>query len=447
MKIDRRSFLAAGPAVALAQESRAQPNVIFILADDLGFKDLGYSGGPAATPNLDLLAREGRILPRHYTYPLCSPTRSGILTGRNPIRLGLGQTVVRPWESRGLPLDETTIADVFRAGGYRTAILGKWHLGHHSVQQTPQARGFDHFYGHVNGAIDYFTHNRDGGLDWQRNGKGLKEEGYATDLLAAEAQRWIGDANNPKPFFLYLPFNAPHAPLQAPERLLKKYANVGDERRRAYLAMVEGLDESVGKIVAHLKSASHFENTVIAFQSDNGGPRGQGADNGDLRAGKATVYEGGLRVPAFLSWPGRVKPGPAAGVSTLCDWLPTLAAAAGIQTKTRHPLDGANLWPYLASHRPLPERKDLFFAVEAAAGNTQAALIDGKLKLVRAAGRDTLFDIEADPYERNSLPAAPPTMTKRLDAWLALAPKDQLRHTSAPPPGFQAPSDWSTLAK
>lgn len=369
------------------------------------------------------------------------------------MRLGLGYTVVRPWERRGLPLEETTLPETFRAAGYRTGMVGKWHLGHWSKAQTPNGRGFEHFYGHVNGAIDYFTHERDGGLDWQRNGTSVREAGYTTDLVGEEAVRWIGSASGEgaKPFFLYVAFNAPHSPLQAPERLRERHAGIADTKRRTFVQMVEAMDEAVGKIVAQLEKSGQMENTLIAFQSDNGGPRASGADNGALRAGKATVYEGGIRVPAFVHWKGKLAAGEAQGVTTLCDWLPTLVSAAGISLKAGKPLDGMNVWPQLLGNKPLPGRKDLFFVVEAGQQGPQMALIDGQHKLVRVGGREELYDIEADANEkkdvRGFLPEIATKMSNRMDAWIRFAPKDALRFSEGSPKGFVAPAEWASLAK
>lgn len=223
----RRHFLHSTVLLGAAQPS-PRPNVVLILADDLGSRDLGYLGGPMRTPNLDRLASEGVRFTQMAACPLCSPTRAALLTGRHPIRLGLGYTVVRPWATHGLPVQERTIAGYFAWAGYQTAAIGKWHLGHYNMRSLPRQRGFDHFYGHVNGAIDYFTHLRDGGLDWQRNGTGLREEGYTTDLLSAEAARWIRARDQSKPYFLYLPFKAPHTPLQAPAEFLNRYSSIAD---------------------------------------------------------------------------------------------------------------------------------------------------------------------------------------------------------------------------
>jgi arylsulfatase A-like enzyme len=241
----RNLLLAAAAAPAARAASPRHPNVIVFLADDLGWKDLGYQGSEGQTPNIDGLCREGVRFDNLYAFPLCSPTRSALMTGRNPIRFGLGYTVVRPWSTYGIPRSETVMAEVFRASGYQTAVIGKWHLGHANVAHLPRSRGFDHFYGHLNGAIDYFTHERDGGIDWQRNGASVREAGYTTDLLAAEASRWIAARDRQRPFLLYVPWNAPHTPLQAPPDLLAKYRSVKDKKRQTYLAMVEVLDRAM----------------------------------------------------------------------------------------------------------------------------------------------------------------------------------------------------------
>jgi arylsulfatase A-like enzyme len=288
-------------------------------------------------------------------------------------------------------------------------------------------------------------------LDWQRNGKSLREEGYSTDLLAAEAVRWIGPKGPKDPFFLYLPFNAPHGPLQAPERLLAKHAGIADGKRRAYVAMVEALDEAVGKLVAHLEDTGRMKNTLIAFQSDNGGPLNQGANNGSLRDAKGTVYEGGIRVPAFLHWPGKLASRGTKSVTTLCDWLPTLAAAAGIPAKTRQPMDGMNLWPALSGQRELPERENLFFSIMTGKNAPHYALREGRFKLIRLGGKEELYDVESDPAEKNNLlperEADARPLREKMNAWAALAPADSPTPSTAAPAGFRSPADWASLAQ
>lgn len=449
--MNRRTFLAsatAATAAAMPAQTAPRPNVIFILADDLGWKDLGHRGGPMRTPNIDRLAREGVRLDNAYSYPLCSPTRSALMTGRNPIRFGLAYSVVRPWSPYGLDPRETTVANVFHDAGYQTAICGKWHLGHTNRRLTPNARGFDHFYGHVNGAIDYFTHERDGGLDWQRNGKSLREEGYTTFLLAAEAQRWIKARDKARPFFLYLPFNAPHAPLQAPPELLDRYANIADPKRRAYAAMVDALDTAIGRVLDTVNAEGIAKDTLVVFWSDNGGPLAQGADNGPLRMGKATVFEGGIRVPAIWHWPSKLKAGSSAQMMAIWDVLPTLAAACGITPRTARPLDGVNVWPEL-SEGSATLRDNWFWAVHEGA-TRQLALRDGRWKYVRIGEQEMLFDLATDPSEKADRAAQEPELVKKMrartDQWAALHPKAEIFHGGGAHPGFIVPKDWAALA-
>ncbi|MCZ6462872.1 MAG: arylsulfatase, partial [Proteobacteria bacterium] len=286
-----------------------QPNVLLILADDLGWNDVGYHGSEIRTPHLDALATEGVRLESFYVQPYCSATRAALLTGRYPMRMGLQKGLIRPWEKDGLPLEERTLAEALKGAGYATAALGKWHLGAAREAYLPLWRGFDHHYGHYNGAIDYFTHELYGGLDWHRNGIAVDEEGYATDLLADEAVRWIRRVDPGRPFFLYLAFNAPHSPLQAPDEQRDRYPEIDDPRRRIYAAMVSALDDGVGRIVAALEEDGRLDDTIVVFASDNGGhPKAEG-DNTPLRGQKGNAYEGGIRVPAFVFWRGRLPAG------------------------------------------------------------------------------------------------------------------------------------------
>ncbi len=442
----RRTFLSSASMVALAQP--AKPNIIVILADDLGYKDLGYAGGPQQTPHLDGLAKGGLRLENFYTYPLCSPTRSALMTGRNPIRFGLAYSVVRPWAYYGLPVDEELLPAAFQSAGYQTAIIGKWHLGHANKKLHPRSRGFDHFYGHLNGAIDYNTHDRNGGIDWQRNGVSVKEDGYTTELFAAEAVRWIHKRDPARPYFLYLPFNAPHTPLQAPQALIDKYASIRNPRRRTYAAMVDAMDQAIGKIIG----AIDLSNTIVFFASDNGGPRGSGADNGLLREGKATTYEGGIRVLGFVHAPGRLKPGTSKQVMAMWDVLPTLAGAAGVELRTKKRLDGLNLWPVLTGQEPVVARNGLFFCTQPETGVKQYAVRDGDWKMVRTMTspvREELFHISEDPYEKNNVLgneyAMGFSLRKLLDDWIALHPRGDVMYSADPHPGWVVPKDWAKV--
>lgn len=452
----RDLFHSAGAWGAHAAVARAAtpPNVVIFLADDLGWKDAGFQGGPPQTPNLDRLCAEGVKFDRMYAFPLCSPTRSALLTGRNPIRFGLGYTVVRPWSTYGLPAAETTMADVFRAGGYQTAAVGKWHLGHTNVAHLPKSRGFDHFYGHLNGAIDYFTHERDGGLDWQRNGVSVRESGYSTDLVAAEAERWIASRDKSRPYFLYVPWNAPHGPLQAPEEVIAKYASVADPKRRTYLAMVECMDRGIGRVMRRIEQEK--SETLVLFMSDNGGPRPSGADNGALRSGKSNVFEGGIRVPGFVWQPSRLKAGTCSQLMTAYDLLPTLAAACGIRAATKQPLDGENFWPAIKGAAGPRERSNLLFCVQPDRGPRQHALRDGPWKLVRVgqapcdAPVESLYQVEEDPNEKRDLLASNPDVAARLrklmDEWIGRAPKGEASYSLEPHPGWVTPKDWAKVA-
>src|SRR5205823_1700777 len=216
-------------------------------------------------------------------------TRAALMTGRYPMRHGLQVGVVRPWAQYGLPLNERTLAQALRAAGYSTAIIGKWHLGHFQRDYLPTMRGFDHQYGHYNGMLDYFTHERDGGFDWHRNDKVNRDEGYTTTLLGNEAVQLIEKHAQKKPLFLYMAFNAPHTPLQALPEHLKQYEHIKDQKRQSYSAMVHAVDEQIGRIIAALEKAGMLENTIIVFASDNGGPLGLGATNGTLRGGKGSL--------------------------------------------------------------------------------------------------------------------------------------------------------------
>lgn len=455
--MERRSFLAslAAAAVPPAHAQPARPNVVVFLADDLGWNDVGFHGSEIRTPNLDKLAAEGTQLDRFYSFPLCSPTRSALMTGRYPLRLGLGYTVVRPWARFGLPLNERTIADYFQEAGYETAMTGKWHLGHYSRKYLPGSRGFTHSYGHVNGAIDYYTHERDKGLDWHRDGKALKEEGYTTDLIASEAERLIRGRDKSKPMFLYVPFNAPHSPLQAPEETLAKYANVQDERRRTFAAMVDRMDSAVGRVLAAIDSAGMRGNTVVLFFSDNGGPVGQGARNVPLRGAKGSAWEGGTRVPAVIRFPGKLPEAKTLKqVMTAMDVLPTLADAAGLKPKFRNPLDGKSMWSAIQSGKTTP-REDLFFSIESERAFHFAVHRDTgseQWKLVREMGRKAeftntfLFRIDRDATESQDVasqyPALVDELVTKLEAWRKLAPANTLRHSAKPGENFQSPAAW-----
>ena len=415
---------------------RAQPNILYLLADDYGWGDVGFHGGEIKTPHLDKLAASGARLEQFYVQSVCTPTRAALLTGRYPSRLGLQVGVVRPWAQYGLPLEERTLPQALQEVGYDTAIVGKWHLGHFQPAYLPTQRGFQQQYGHYNGAIDYFTHERDGGLDWHRNDQALREEGYSTQLIAQEAVRILDEHDPQKPLFLYVPFNAVHAPHQVPEKYSADYPQF-PEPRRTYAGMVAALDEAVGQIVAQLEKRGLREKTLIVFHSDNGGPSpGVVTSNGPLRAGKATLYEGGVRVTAFATWPGHIPTGSIVNEPLhVVDWYPTLLGLAGASLQQSAALDGKDAWPTITAGKPTPHEEILLNTTP-----TAGAIRVGNWKLVingareHNDGRDPatgrlvgwnsdgensadvieLFDLAHDPYEKTTLPAQQPAKVKEL---------------------------------
>jgi arylsulfatase A-like enzyme len=455
----RRDFLSlplALPALRAAQPARP-PNIVILLADDLGWADVGYHHSEIHTPNIDRLASQGTRFERYYAFPLCSPTRSALMTGRSPIRLGVVYATIEPFDDHGVPVEEHFMPQTLKAAGYETAMTGKWHLGHTRRAFFPNARGFDHSYGFLNGRIDYYTHDREGGLDWHRDGKTDFEKGYSTELIGREAMRLIRERDRAKPLFLYVPFNAPHAPLHKPPRYMDNYAHIKDEDRRQFCATVQYMDDVIGRILATLDDEHMTNDTLVMFFSDNGGPTGLGAKNTPLRGGKRSTYEGGIRVPMILRWPSRLKAGAVSNrVMTVMDVFPTFAGIAGTTPRNKLPLDGKNLWPALRSGRVEP-REDLFFGT-----GSGSAFIYGVLhqewKLVRTISRkddkatNELFRIEEDPIEQHDVAAQHPDLVKdlsaRIDRWRALYPSDGIIDPKKDAtPEHPAPKQWAEAAR
>lgn len=341
------------------------PHICFFLVDDLGSHDVGFAGGTQiATPNIDAIAKEGAILEQFYVMPVCTPTRAAFLTGRYPIRYGLQTGVINPPEPFGLDVKEKTLAQALKELGYATAIVGKWHLGFHDPKWLPTRRGFDAHYGHYNGAIDYFTHERDGGFDWHRDESTSRDEGYSTTLLADEAVRIVENADASKPLFLYVPFNGVHAPMQAPEDRLAKYAHLKPPGRAKMAAMLDAVDESIGRVREAFAKRGFDENAIYLFSTDNGGPNpGQVTDNGTFRAGKGSLYEGGVRSCAAISWKGHIDPGAhVAAPMHIVDLYPTLVKLAGGKLEPKLPLDGRDVWPCIVENAASPHEDILINA-------------------------------------------------------------------------------------
>jgi arylsulfatase A-like enzyme len=438
-----------------ARADDAKPNVVFLLADDLGREDCGFMGGKEIkTPHLDKLASAGAKLEAFYVQPVCSPTRAALMTGRYPMRHGLQVGVVRPWARYGLPLEERTLPQALREAGYATAIVGKWHLGHFATDYLPTRRGFDHQYGHYNGAIDYFAHTRDGGFDWHRDDKVSRDAGYSTHLIAKDAVNFVTETAGKKPFFLYVPFNAVHAPHQAPAESMKPYTNLKGERRK-YAGMLAAMDEAAGQIVDAVERAGVRGNTLFVFSSDNGGPQpGVVTDNGKYRAGKGTLYEGGVRAAAFATWDGHIKAG---GTVTepmhMVDLYPTLLKLCGAKAEQRLPVDGLDVWPTLTQGRPSPHDSILINTTPNAgavrAGDWKLIIKKGTDDpdgaLVKKDGKESveLFNLKDDPFEKANLADKIPEKVKELKSTLAGFARQAVPPKARPKPrDFVSPKVW-----
>jgi arylsulfatase A-like enzyme len=434
------------PSMSRADVQR--PNIVFIMADDLGNADLGYRGGQVKTPNIDKLATEGVRLESFYGEPVCTPSRAALMTGRYPMRYGLQTLVIFPSHTYGLPTDERTLPQALKEEGYATMMDGKWHLGHADKKYWPQNRGFDYFYGNVVGEVNYFSRERGGLIDWQRNGTFLKETGYYTNLIGDDAVKLIDRQNGKNPFFLYFASLAPHAPYQAPESYIEQYNSVPDKQRRTYSAMITALDDQVGRIVSELTRKGLRDNTLIMFASDNGGATSglfasgskskeerdteeggieQGAkapaSNAPFRGGKGSLYEGGVRVPAFVNWPAKLRPRIVNEPLHMADVMPTLLALAGGKGSPDHPFDGRDMWKTISEGAPSPN-EDVLINVEAFRG----AIRKGDWKLLKVAllpGKTELFDLARDPGETTNVATQNPEIVRDLEARLMAYAKQQ----------------------
>lgn len=427
--------LCVALALFLAPMAPAQgttrPNILLIIADDMGFGDLGCTGTTVIqTPHLDALAADGRLCAQAYvTSSVCAPSRAGLITGRYPARIGFEANLGR-WtddtptrrEFYGLHPDEATLADHLRANGYRTIAIGKWHLGYEQ-EHYPTQRGFDEFVGMRAGSHSYLI-NR-GRNTIERNGEPVTRfsSPYATDFFTDEAIRYIGGDAGDLPWFMYLAYNAPHTPMQATDEDLAHYPHVRNDKRRTYCAMVHALDRGVGRVVAHLKATGQYDNTLIVFLSDNGGPRRTNASwNGPFSGSKGNLREGGVRVPMIVTWPSRIPAGEGTyeGVVSALDLLPTFIAAcdgqplpltdgSGNNAQPRA-YDGINILDALITDEPTPDRQ-LFWRLQ---GQT-AVLIDGEDKFIRLAHRPAqLFRLTDDLGEEYDLAPDDPNKIERL---------------------------------
>ncbi len=426
-------FLSPIASPAFAQGDRAspapRPHIVHIVADDLGWKDVGFNGcTDIKTPNLDRLASEGAVLDQFYVQPMCTPTRAAMLTGRYPFRYGLQTAVIPSVSAYGLDTDEWLMPQCLKEAGYATAIVGKWHLGHANKKWWPRQRGFDYQYGAMIGELDYFTHEEHGVVDWYRDNERVVEEGYTTTLLGQDAARLIENHDPSVPLYLYLAFNAPHTPYQAPQEYIDRYPGISEPTRRTYAAMVTCLDDEIGRVVRALENAGMRENTIIVFHSDNGGTRNAmfsgvmadmsnivlPCDNGPYREGKGTLYEGATRVCALVNWPARINAGRVNGMVHGVDLYPTFAALAGASTARSKPLDGVDVWSALSKNAPSP-RTEIVYNIEPFRG----AVREGDWKLIwrtMLPQSVDLHNLSDDPSETRNVASEHPEIVERLKA-------------------------------
>ena len=415
-----------------------QPNVLIILSDDQGIGDVSCYGSEIPTPHIDSLARAGMKFECFYAEPTCTPARFALLAGQYPSRSqsNLNEPLMFLWPEhadRGIKPGETTFASLFQKQGYKTGLVGEWHLGH-GPDMTPRDFGFDVFYGLKGGGFDYITKRYGIKADWYRNEEPIDEPGYVTDLITAEAVRFIDSQSEDQPFLLYLAYTAPHYgkgydPLakdgvvnimQPKQDHIKRFMSIKDPVRRSYAAMVSPMDDGIGEVLKKLRQKGFDDSTLVIFLSDNGGDPLYGGNNLHLRGEKATMFEGGIRVPCIMRWPGQIKPGTTSDqMASILDLFPTLCGLANISTGGLH-LDGIDLSETMLQGRQI--QRDLFWSPLVWVGVDEpwvqaAAYRQGPWKYMNTGkGEELLFNIDQDPRETMNLAAKEPERLKRLKA-------------------------------
>ncbi len=448
-----------------------RPNILLILADDLGWNSVSYHNGEFKTPHIDSIAADGMRMNRFYVAPMCSPTRAGLMTGRYPIRFGLARAVIPPYRDYGLPTAERTLPKILAELGYQhRGVFGKWHLGHRRAKWHPLAQGFTHFHGHYNGAIDYFDLTREGVRDWHDDYDASPQQGYATDLIADAAAKWIREsAISESPYFCYVPFNAPHAPFQAPDDAIQRYSDSNakinnPKNRETYKAMIGRMDEGIGKILSAVDASGESENTIVWFLSDNGGVGGLRGINDPLRGAKLTVFEGGIRVPSCVRWPGKISAGQSTdAVCGYIDLWPTFVSLAGAESAdlSGAPVDGVDLSPVLLGNRnSISSRPWYSYHGQSGPSAECLAVIDDEWKLVingpqlkkveqlqNETHQVYLFHLSEDLNETTNRAAEYPErvnkLARQLIEYRALQPKDAIPPYQAEQAGFVPPPLWN----
>jgi len=422
--LSRREFMSAATATALAsglsaraaQSPPARPNILFILADDLGYGDLSCYGRPDyRTPVLDGMASQGlRFSSAYSAGAVCTPTRCAFMTGRYPQRLNVGlyEPLTGLDMDRGLQPDHPTVASLLKGNGYKTALIGKWHLGW-KPEFGPNRHGFDEFFGVLSGAADYFTHAGDNRRDdlWE-NRTQVKREGYLTDLLSDRAVEFISRPHD-RPFYLSLHYNAPHAPWEGPQDAGIDHTKHGPGPMveggspGIFASMMKSMDDGIGRVFEALRRARVERDTLVIFTSDNGGERY--SRNLPFSARKGSLFEGGIRVPAIVRWPGVVPAGRTTDQPAITmDWTATILAVGGTTAAPTYPLDGEDLMPVCKGVQPVHERT-LFWRTR-----TEGAARVGNWKYIAGKEKEALFDLSQDIAERNDLHAARLDVLERI---------------------------------
>ena len=412
-----------------------KPNILFILADDLGWGDVSYHGSDIRTPAIDRLAESGIQLEQHYVCPMCTPTRVSFLTGRYPGRFGRRATT--PSNPPVLPDNYETLATSLRNNGYDTGLFGKWHLGS-SPQFGPNHFGFNTSYGSLAGGVDPYNHHYKRGefsQTWHRNCQLIKQSGHVTDLITDEAIKWL--VGREKPWFCYVPFTAVHVPIKAPQKWLDQYQfstydddPLKDQSFKRYAAYTSQMDSAVGRLIEVLECLNQRDNTIIIFSSDNGAissARLHSSDqypgwqeeqpklgsNKPFRGQKAQLYEGGIRTPTIINWRGKLSPSVCLQPLHIADWMPTLTNLADCKLNHDPKWDGVDIWPVIAEGEKVDNRV-LFWNFK----GTQFCLRQGNWKLITtddmSASDSQLYHIESDPYETTSLSLGRPEIVKQL---------------------------------
>ena len=416
-------------SILLTNNVISSPNILIILADDLGWNDVSYHGSEIKTPNIDKLISLGVELDRFYVQPTCSPTRAELMTGKSAMRLGITRPISKN-QKLGLGLEEKILPQYLKELNYSTYLLGKWHLGSYIPDYFPTRRGFDYFYGYLTGGIGYWDHIHGGGHDWQRNEVGLREDGYVTQLIKNDTLKIIDNHDFTNPIFLNVNFGAPHIPNEAPEESVLKFSYIENETRRIHAAMVHEMDNAIGEIIAALEKENVLQNTIVMFASDNGGltpdvklnpsflsiPKkigvcdtknrfgikifqwicenySGGSSNKPLPEGKMSVSEGGIRVPAVIWWPGKFENSKSENFITMMDVLPTILDL--INYKNEIEVDGQSRVSALNDNDNSESSKYVVTNII----NDKYAVIEMPYKLITSADGDQLYNILDDPSE------------------------------------------------